>query len=66
MKCGESDTPSDRVANPTGGNLIDKLDPMGATMCLGETSEITGAEKMCASRARTPEVGKKFTDTWQA
>ncbi len=34
--------------------------------CFGETSEITGAEQVCASRAKTPEVVKKFTDTWQA
>ena len=43
-KCGESDTTSGIGANPTVGNLIDKLDPLGVTNCFGETSELTGAE----------------------
>src|SRR3546814_11477780 len=29
-------------------------------------SELTGAEQVCATRAATPEVAKKFLDTWQA
>ncbi len=66
VKCGESDTTSGLSANPTVGNLIDKLNPLGATTCFGETSEITGAERVCASRAKTPEVAQKFMDTWQA
>ena len=41
VKCGESDTTSGIAANPTVGNLIDKVDPLGATTCFGETSEIT-------------------------
>ena len=65
-KCGESDTTSGLASCPTVGNLIDKLDPLGVTSCFGETSEITGAEKVCAERAATPEVGQKFLDTWQA
>ncbi len=65
-KCGESDTTSGLGANPTVGNLIDKFDDAGATTCFGETSELTGAEKVCATRAATPEVGQKFLDTWQA
>jgi (2R)-sulfolactate sulfo-lyase subunit beta len=66
VKCGESDTTSGLAANPTVGNLIDKLDALGATTCFGETSELTGAEAVCATRAATPEVGKKFLATWQA
>ena len=65
-KCGESDTTSGLGANPTVGSLIDKFDEAGATTCFGETSELTGAEKVCATRAATPEVGQKFLDTWQA
>jgi (2R)-sulfolactate sulfo-lyase subunit beta len=65
-KCGESDTTSGLASCPTVGNLIDKFDGAGATTCFGETSELTGAEKVCATRAATPEVGKKFLDTWQA
>ncbi len=64
VKCGESDTTSGLASNPTVGNLIDKVDALGATTCFGETSEITGAEKVCATRAATPEVGERFLKTW--
>ena len=43
-KCGESDTTSGLASCPTVGNLIDKIDPMGATTCFGETTELTRAE----------------------
>ena len=65
-KCGESDTTSGIGANPTVGNLIDKLDPLGVTNCFGETSELTGAELLCRDRAVSPTVGEKFLSTWQA
>ena len=65
-KCGESDTTSGLASCPTVGNLIDKLDPLGATTCFGETSELTGAEVVCASRAATPEVRDKFMQTFNA
>jgi len=64
VKCGESDTTSGLASNPTVGNLIDKMDAWGATTCFGETSELTGAEQVCATRAATPEVSKKFLKTW--
>ncbi len=66
VKCGESDTTSGLAANPTVGNLMDKLDPLGVHICFGETSEITGAEQVCASRAANEEVKKKFLDTWNS
>src|SRR3546814_20379456 len=65
-KCGESDTTSGLASNPTVGNFIDKFDDLGATTCFGETSELTGAAQVCATRAATPDVAKKFLDTWQA
>lgn len=65
-KCGESDTTSGLASNPTVGDLIDKFDALGVTTCFGETSELTGAEKVCATRAATPQVGEKFLNTWQA
>jgi (2R)-sulfolactate sulfo-lyase subunit beta len=65
-KCGESDTTSGLASCPTVGNLIDKVDPLGATTCFGETSEITGAEAVCAARGMNPAVGKKFMDVWSA
>ena len=66
VKCGESDTTSGLASNPTVGNLIDKLDPLGVTTCFGETSELTGAEHECARRGVTPEIGEKFMKTWQS
>jgi (2R)-sulfolactate sulfo-lyase subunit beta len=66
MKCGESDTTSGLASNPTMGNLVDKLVPLGATMCFGETSEITGAEQVCAGRAANEATKRKFLDTWSA
>ena len=63
-KCGESDTTSGLASNPTVGNLMDKLEPEGSYLCFGETSELTGAEMVCADRAATPEVRQKFIDTW--
>jgi len=65
-KCGESDTTSGLASCPTVGTLIDKLDPLGATSCFGETSELTGAEVVCASRAATKEVGEKFAQVFRA
>ena len=65
-KCGESDTTSGLASCPTVGNLIDKLDPLGATTCFGETSELTGAEIVCASRAATPEVKERFMQVFNA
>jgi (2R)-sulfolactate sulfo-lyase subunit beta len=65
-KCGESDTTSGLASCPTVGNLIDKLDPLGVTSCFGETSELTGAEAVCASRAATAEIRDKFMQVFQA
>ena len=64
VKCGESDTTSGMAANPAVGNLMDKLEPLGVHLCFGETSELTGAEKVCAVRGSTPEASKKFMKTW--
>jgi (2R)-sulfolactate sulfo-lyase subunit beta len=65
-KCGESDTTSGLGSCPTVGNLIDKLDPLGVTSCFGETSELTGAEAACASRAATKEVSDRFLQVFRA
>ena len=64
VKCGESDTTSGLASNPTVGNLMDKLDPLGVHLCFGETSEITGAEIVCSTRAKDEKAKKKFLDTW--
>ncbi|HEY2121020.1 MAG TPA: UxaA family hydrolase [Candidatus Acidoferrum sp.] len=65
-KCGESDTTSGLGSCPTVGNLIDKLDPLHATTCFGETSELTGAEVACANRAATKEIGERFMQVFRA
>ena len=65
-KCGESDTTSGLASCPTVGNLLDKLDPLGATTCFGETSELTGAENVCASRAASKEVADEFMRVFNA
>ena len=59
-KCGESDTTSGCGANPTVGSAFDKLEPLGVTMCFGETTEITGGENIVADRCATPEVREQF------
>jgi len=65
-KCGESDTTSGLASCPTVGNLIDKLDPLGVTSCFGETSELTGAEIVCAGRAAGKEVADEFMRVFNA
>ena len=64
VKCGESDTTSGLGSNPAVGNLMDKLDPLGVHLCFGETSELPGAEQVCASRASNNKAKEKFISTW--
>jgi (2R)-sulfolactate sulfo-lyase subunit beta len=59
-KCGESDTTSGCGSNPTVGNAFDKLEPLGVTMCFGETTEITGGEQIVADRCADDAVRKQF------
>lgn len=59
-KCGESDTTSGCGSNPTVGNAFDKLYERGSTLLFGETSEITGGERIVAERCRTPEIKERF------
>jgi len=59
-KCGESDTTTGLASCPAVGRVLDRLDALGATTSFGETSELTGAEDICASRAATPEVAAEF------
>lgn len=65
-KCGESDTTTGLGSCPTVGNMYDKLLPEGIYGCFGETSEITGAEHICQTRAATPEVGERWFKMWKA
>jgi (2R)-sulfolactate sulfo-lyase subunit beta len=59
-KCGESDTTSGLASNPTVGVLYDRLVDEGATLLLGETSELTGAEDQIAEKMATPQLKEKF------
>jgi (2R)-sulfolactate sulfo-lyase subunit beta len=59
-KCGETDTTSGCGSNPTVGSAFDKLEPLGVTMCFGETTEITGGELIVAERCATPQVRERF------
>jgi len=65
-KCGESDTTTGLASCPAVGEVFDHLDALGATMSFGETSELTGAEQICASRAATPEVAEQFLGMFRA
>ena len=65
-KCGESDTTTGLSSCPTVGNMYDKLLPQGIYGVFGETSELTGAEHICARRAANEQAREKFMLTWQA
>jgi (2R)-sulfolactate sulfo-lyase subunit beta len=59
-KCGESDTTSGLASNPTVGVLYDRLVDERATLLMGETSELTGAENYIAEKMATPKLKEKF------
>ena len=65
-KCGESDTTTGLGSCPTVGNMYDKLIPQGIHGVFGETSEITGAEHICKTRAIDEEVGERWYAMWKA
>ena len=60
VKCGESDTTTGLSSCPAVGNVIDKHCANGGTASFGETSELTGAEHIVASKAADDEVRAKF------
>jgi (2R)-sulfolactate sulfo-lyase subunit beta len=64
-KCGESDTTSGLASNPTVGAAYGILEAAGATMLIGETTEVTGAEHLVADRMVTPELRQKFLKMFQ-
>ncbi|HTL77730.1 MAG TPA: UxaA family hydrolase [Casimicrobiaceae bacterium] len=59
-KCGESDTTSGCGSNPTVGDAFDKLYAAGCTLVFGETTELTGGEKIVAARCRDDKVRADF------
>ncbi|HLX30456.1 MAG TPA: UxaA family hydrolase [Casimicrobiaceae bacterium] len=59
-KCGESDTTSGCGSNPSVGNAFDKLHEAGCTLVFGETTELTGGEKIVSARCRDDNVRADF------
>ena len=60
LECGGSDAFSGIGANPAVGYCSDLLVKQGGTVCLGETTEIYGAEHLLTRRAVSREVGEKL------
>jgi (2R)-sulfolactate sulfo-lyase subunit beta len=65
-KCGESDTTSGLASCPTVGNVFDRLEASGNTLSFGETTELTGAEHICAARAKSKKVADEFMAMFRA
>lgn len=69
LECGGSDAWSGLTANPALGRAADALVDAGATVMLGETPEVIGAEHLLAGRAATPAVAGALLDAvaaWEA
>ena len=65
-KCGESDTTSGLASCPTVGSVFDQLYELGCTTSFGETTEITGGEHICASRAANDQAREDFMKMFNA
>jgi altronate dehydratase large subunit len=68
LECGGSDGWSGITANPALGRAADWLVDQGATVMLGETPEIVGAEHLLADRAVSPKVAEdllRAVDGWE-
>lgn len=62
LECGGSDAFSGITANPGVGYCADLVVKQGGTACLGETTEIWGAEHLLTRRAANPAVGQRLLD----
>ncbi len=60
LECGGSDAFSGITANPAVGYFSDLLVKLGGTVCLGETTEVYGAEHLLTRRSVSREVGEKL------
>jgi altronate dehydratase large subunit len=58
--CGGSDGTSGITANPAVGRCFDRLVAEGAACIFEETGELVGCERIMASRAITPELGREI------
>ena len=62
LECGGSDAFSGITANPGVGYCSDLVVKQGGTACLGETTEIWGAEHLLTRRSASPAVGQRLLD----
>lgn len=62
LECGGSDAFSGITANPGVGYCADMVVKQGGTACLGETTEIWGAEHLLTRRAASPAVGQRLLE----
>ncbi len=62
LECGGSDGFSGITANPGVGYCSDLIVKQGGTACLGETTEIWGAEHLLTRRAVSRQVGRRLLD----
>jgi (2R)-sulfolactate sulfo-lyase subunit beta len=60
LKCGESDTTSGLGANKVVGRFTERFLSIGGTVLFGETTELTGAEHIVASRFKNQKEREKF------
>lgn len=69
LECGGSDAWSGLTANPALGLAADRLVAEGATVMLGETPEVIGAEHILAARAADDSVAEELVAAvaaWEA
>ena len=59
LECGGSDAFSGMTANPAVGATADRLVNQGATVILGETTEMIGTAHILKRRGATPELGEQ-------
>ena len=50
------------ASNPTVGNLMDKLEPLGVHLCFGETSELTGMNRFVRKEVQLLKLRKIYED----
>lgn len=61
-KCGGTDATSGLAANPTVGNMVDRVVAAGGSAILSECNELLGTEDHLAKRAVNKDVARKIYD----
>ncbi len=65
LKCGESDTTSGLGSNKVVGRFTERFLQIGGTVLFGETTELTGAEHIVASKFKDKNEKEKFLKIFQ-